>query len=823
MPESGREEHDAAHQPTKAGSASVGRPAAVVETIVLGEREAGGADAKPVDRILFEAMGEAAATLDEDGVVLHANARLASLFGVAVESLRGTCLLAALEGLPAVLPEAGTWRGRVLVQAADGAHPCLCTLVVVEAGGSDVFRCVVLSDLAELERAQREADAGHRALAGLAAAAPGGLLRLRWQGRSPQLEFATDEVFRLLGVARPSGTAAANSVWDALPQAARSALTEAWRTRGDRLRLSVEFAVHGTPSGLRWLGLEARGEREAEGGEAWSAYLHDLTEAKRGEEERRLAAAVFQAVRQGIMVASPQGEILHVNPGFEMITGYRAEEAVGRPAKMLASGLTPREVHAGMWAALTETGHWEGELINRRRNGETYHELLSIDSVRSADGGVACYVGVFSDITARKQREERSLFVAQHDRLTGLLNRSVLEERLPGMLAQAERSGAGCGLLYVDLDHFKAINDTFGHPVGDRVLVEVADRLRTVVRSTDLVARIGGDEFVVVLPGMVEDDPLHRLCEALLESIRAPLAAVGGGQEWVLGASIGVAIHPDDARIGELLLSAADAAMYAVKRRGRGGFRFANEARNERMREKIRQTDDLGRALDAGRVASTRRMFEPMRSSGPSGPRPALFGLHCVDELGLPSGPPVALDGLNPALTIAASIKALELAIADGREYAVREIPLASDVLDDDAGSNQLDRLVEAAAERGLSVAFRLAWRQLDALSPSAAARLESLRKRGAGLHVGGIDAEAPLPAILARRQPSTAILDRPESFTLSPDGLIRFVRAFVEACEACGVAPSALESPTWATLGGAGGLGLTFLAPANASPGDAG
>ena len=774
------------------------------------------------DRVFFEAMGEAAATLDHEGVVLRANARLAAMLGVPAHALQGTCLLAALEGLPAALPTAGTWRGRVLIHASDGAHPCLCTLVAVESDGPELFRCVVLSDLAELERAQREADAGQRALAGLAAAAPGGLFRLRSGHGSIQLEFATDEVFRLVGVPRPSGPDAAHALWTALPEAARASLVGAWRAKRDRLTLAVEFPVAEALAEVRWLGLEARGEREPDGAEVWSGYLHDLSEVQRGEEERRVAATVFQAVRQGIMVASPQGEILHVNPGFEMITGYRAEEAIGRPAKMLASGLTPREVHAGMWAALTETGHWEGEVINRRRDGGTYHQLLTIDGVPSADGGVACYVGVFSDITARKQREEQNLFVAQHDRLTGLLNRSVLDERLPGILAQSERSGTGCSLLYVDLDRFKAVNDTFGHEAGDRVLVEVANRLHAAVRSTDLVARIGGDEFVIVLPGMVEEDDLHRFCDSLIESLHVPVEAVEDGARWAPGASIGVAIHPDDGRIAESLLSAADSAMYAVKRRGRGGFRFACEARNERLRERIRQTDDLGRALDDGRIATAHRMFEVASSSVPPGPFPALFGLHCVDALGLPSGPPVALDRLSPSMTIAISLKVLELAIANGPEGTLREISLASDLLDDDAGFEQLVLLLDGAAARGVGVAFRLGWRQRDALSALASGRLDALRQRGVSLHLAGIDANAPLPALLAGQQPAMAILDPPDLPGASLDVLRRFIRAFVNTCEACGVVPAGLASPAWATLGGAGALGLVFVAPADVAAGEA-
>lgn len=816
MPDSGKEQQAVVFWAQQASDALGELHALGVDAITHEGRLVRVGDTDRVYRTFFESMGEAAATLDEEGIVLHANARLAALFRTTPDALRGSCLLSALSGLPASLPEREAWRGRVLVHARAGAHPCLCTLVAIATDGERTFRCIVLSDLTELEVAQRDADAGQRALAGLAAAAPGGLFRVRWSAEEVRLEFATDEVFRLLGVARSSGSDAAAALWRALPAAVKASLAEAWHHRREPSHFECEFAMAEGVASARWLGVEARGEPGHDGVAVWNGYLHDVTSAKRGEEDRRLAATVFQSVRQGIMVASPQGEILHVNPGFELITGYRADEAIGRPAKMLSSGLTPREVHAGMWAALADTGHWEGEVINRRRSGEIYHELLTIDGVPSADGGVGCYVGVFSDITARKKREEQNLFIAQHDRLTGLLNRSVLDERLPVVLAQAERTGTGCALVYVDLDHFKAVNDTLGHEAGDRVLVTVANRLRDAVRSTDLVARIGGDEFVIVLPGLVDDGHIHRLCDSLLAALHAPVEGVGDGPGWVAGASLGVAIHPDDASTAEALVSRADAAMYAVKRRGRGGIRFADEARNERIRERIRQTDDLGRALDSGRVVSLHRPFVAAGPATPAGPMTALFGLQRVDDLGLPSGQPFVLERLNPALTIAATLKTLALAIESESACAVREIRLATDLLDDEVGCRQLAGLLGNARAKGVAVAFRLGWKQWDGLSGSASERLEALRRDGARVHADGIDAQTPLLALLGERRPAMAILAAP-----SADEGARFARAFAAACAACEVVPAFTRSPVWEALGGAAALGGLLIAPADVVEGE--
>lgn len=814
MPESGSGDFGVEQWAQQASNALGKLRALGVDAIAHEGRLLGLGDTDRVYRVFFESMGEAAATLDEDGVVLHANHRLSILFGISVDAVRGSCLLAALSGLPSTLPEEGAWRGRVLLHARQGVHPCLCTLVSIRTEGARTFRCIVLSDLAELERAQREADAGQRALAGLASAAPGGLFRMQWRGGIARLEFATDEVFLLLGIAPQRGSDAASALWRALPAAAGASLAAAWGNRGDHWQLDCEFPMADATSAPRWLGLEARGGLETDGSEVWNGYLHDITQAKRGEEERRLAAAVFQSVRQGIMVASPEGEILHVNPGFERITGYRADEAIGRPAKMLASGLTPKEVHAGMWAALLETGHWEGEVINRRRSGEIYHELLTIDGVPSADGGMACYVGVFSDNTARKKREEQNLFIAQHDRLTGLFNRSVLDERLPDLLAHAERAGMGCAVLYIDLDHFKAINDTFGHETGDRLLVEVANRLRAAVRSTDLVARIGGDEFVIVLPGLVDDDHIHRLCETLISAVQTPVDGVGECADGGVGASIGIAIYPEDARIGESLLALADGAMYVAKRRGRGGFRFASELRNDNLRERIRQTDDIGRALDSGRVVSVHRRFEC--TGGSTDPRslPALFGFQCVDELGLAHGEPFVLERLNPALTVAANLKTVELAIGSDVACAVREVRLANDLLEDEAACGQLEALLGNALSQGTSVAFRFPWRQLEALSAASASRLQSLRNRGVRLHVDGVDAETPLLALLAGRRPSMVILDAPGPRTPPMDAFALFIRAFVTACGVCDVVPAAEASPAWERFGGPALLGLPLIAP---------
>jgi diguanylate cyclase (GGDEF)-like protein/PAS domain S-box-containing protein len=298
--------------------------------------------------------------------------------------------------------------------------------------------------------------------------------------------------------------------------------------------------------------------------------LERLVEERAGE--LRLAASVFENTLQGVIVTDMAGVILSVNPAFSEITGYSAGEAIGQKPSILRSQRTDPEFYQKLWTALLNEGHWRGEIWNRRKNGEAYLQWSTINLVPAQHGQPACYVAVFTDVTEFWRRDERIVHLAYHDPLTDLPNRTLLMDRLTHALAVAERQNERLGVLFIDLDGFKAVNDNLGHPVGDELLQEMARRLRAAVRSYDTVARIGGDEFVMIM----EKVDSAEECAILADKLPACLAwekSVGECHISV-GASVGIAVYPEDGKDAATLLKNADSALYNAKSAGKGKVRY---------------------------------------------------------------------------------------------------------------------------------------------------------------------------------------------------------------------------------------------------------
>jgi len=278
--------------------------------------------------------------------------------------------------------------------------------------------------------------------------------------------------------------------------------------------------------------------------------------------------AVFESAAEGMIVTDPAGTIVEVNPAFSAITGYAASEVVGRNPGLLKSGRHDEAFYAEMWRSLAQSGRWEGELWNRRKDGSVYPQRLSITRM-ATDGG---YVATFADITRRKEAEAQMQFRADHDALTGLPNRGLLHDRLDEAVALAARHGRRFAVLLVDLDFFKEVNDRLGHAAGDALLVEAGRRMACCVRASDTVARLGGDEFAVILQeagsAAEVEDVARRLC-AMLER---PFDLADGSAQ--VAGSVGIALYPDDGMDSATLLRHADGALYQAKRAGRGRYRF---------------------------------------------------------------------------------------------------------------------------------------------------------------------------------------------------------------------------------------------------------
>jgi diguanylate cyclase (GGDEF)-like protein/PAS domain S-box-containing protein len=324
--------------------------------------------------------------------------------------------------------------------------------------------------------------------------------------------------------------------------------------------------------------------------------VRDITETKRAEDKMREAAIVFDASRQGIMVVDAEGRITAANPAFSNITGYGLDEVLGERPSLLSSGRHDEAFYADLWHSLESTGLWEGEIWNRRKNGEIYPQWLNISVLRDVEGRALKYVGLFSDITQRKRQEEAIWRQANFDPLTGLANRSLLHDRLAGLIAHARRHGERVGLVFVDLDGFKWVNDTLGHDLGDELLVEVSRRLRKSLRDGDTVARLGGDEFTVVVRDLHTADDLRPVATKVLDALREPFD-LAGTKHYISG-SAGITVYPDDGESVQVLLKNADIAMYQSKRDGKNQYRFYDRSMQDAALAWVTLERDLRRAVE---------------------------------------------------------------------------------------------------------------------------------------------------------------------------------------------------------------------------------
>ncbi len=284
----------------------------------------------------------------------------------------------------------------------------------------------------------------------------------------------------------------------------------------------------------------------------------------------RLMGKVFENATEGVIITAPDATILNVNHAFTQVTGYRADEALGQTPHLLYSGRQDDAFYQAMWKTLIDEGQWQGSIWNRRKDGSIYLEHLSIVAVRDEHGETSNYIGIFSDITAEKENEERLYKLAHYDLLTGLPNRVLFEDRLRQAMRQSRRDKRRLAVMFIDLDGFKAINDELGHASGDELLKQVAQRLRESLREADTVGRFGGDEFTVVIGYIEEPDAYGAallVAEKLIDEISHPYHL--DGLERRVSASIGIALYPEHGNSAETLIDNADAAMYQAKRRGK--------------------------------------------------------------------------------------------------------------------------------------------------------------------------------------------------------------------------------------------------------------
>ncbi len=352
----------------------------------------------------------------------------------------------------------------------------------------------------------------------------------------------------------------------------------------------------------------------------------DVTDRKASAEKIRLYANLFEHGGEAMLITDHANRIIDLNPAFTRLTGYTLDEVRGENPRLLAAERTPVSIYPEMWKSLLETGFWQGELWDRRKDGHIYPKWVTISLIRDANGEIAFYTASFTDISERKAAEEKIERLAHRDALTGLFNRYSLESRLGQSLLAARRDERYLAVLFLDLDRFKLVNDTMGHAVGDRLLIDVAQRLRTCVRESDILARLGGDEFVVVLTGMDGEADAMPVAAKILEALGRDYLI--DGRQLHCGPSIGVSIFPGDGDTPELLMKHADVAMYHAKEQGRNNVQFFKQELNQRATERMQLGQDLRYAIQRHELVLHYQPQIAAASGAPTGVEALVRWLH---------------------------------------------------------------------------------------------------------------------------------------------------------------------------------------------------
>ncbi len=567
-------------------------------------------EAQGRQKALLDGLPDLAWLKDRDGRFIAVNRRYEQVMGVRAADIVGRTAdeIFPPEGARSirehderVLREGATLRAEFPMVAPDGSQHWFESFAspVYDASGAPAGIAGSARDVSDRRQAEMALRRHEQEFRALAENAPDVIGRVDLEGR---VLYINPSIERYLPVPRDAllGRLHDELALDAGYMAQAQALAaEVIRTRRDARR-SIRLARPG--GGEAWFDVRVAPEMNREGRVETLLYIgRDITEERRAVEQLRLLARVFDTSRQGIVITDHTPAILAVNRAFSEITGFAQDEVLGRNPSLLASGRQDRAFYESLWATLGVDGHWQGELWNRRKSGEVYPQSASISAVRGEAGETTHYVALFMDVSERKRAEERIRHLAQHDLLTDLPNRTLLADRTKMALARAHRESRLVALLFLDLDHFKDVNDTLGHSAGDRLLVELARRLQGQVRESDTLGRLGGDEFVVLLPDVEKIDLAARVASKLLEAAAQPFRLEGRNIE--LTASVGIAVSPENGADLDTLLRNADAAMYAAKSTGRNRYQFFSEEMNRRAVERIALEADLRHAIERGQLS----------------------------------------------------------------------------------------------------------------------------------------------------------------------------------------------------------------------------
>lgn len=422
----------------------------------------------------------------------------------------------------------------------------------------------------------------------------------------------------------------------------------------------------------------------------------DISERLQAEERQKLAASVFDNAHEGIMITDPRGRIVDVNETFTELTGYSRAETLGQTADMLKSGHHTPEFYQEMWQTIQKVGYWRGEVWNRKKSGEIFVEQLTISTVRDRLGEVSHFVGIFTDITLIKEHQDRLEHLAHFDALTQLPNRMLLGDRMQLAMAQTERSAKALAVCYLDLDGFKPVNDTYGHATGDRLLVEVAQRLKACMRGGDTVSRLGGDEFVLLFSGLESEHECDLAINRVISSLSRPFVITS--HEISISASIGVTLYPQDGSDADTLLRHADQAMYAAKQAGRNRHHLFDPENDRRVRVRREELGQIRHALANGEFELYYQPKVNMRLGSVIGAEALIRWQHPERGLLLPGEFLYAVEGSELAIelgdwVIREALQQLDTWAAQGLDFSV-SINIAGDHLQHAGFARRLGELL---------------------------------------------------------------------------------------------------------------------------------
>ena len=498
--------------------------------------------------------------------------------------------------------------------------PVLCTVTRVRAG-EDASGDSLICALQDLSGTVQARAALERSEARLRLALEASASRVwDWDVRARAFSFSPG-IARMLAY-QGTDLASEPDLMDRILPADRERVRAAVHSTLEAGKVLIEtFGMQCFDGQLRWF--QARGQWYAGAHgepERVTGLLTDMSDARFAEERQRLAMAVVDNAAQGVLVTDTLGTINSANAAALRILGYTEAEVLGRNPRMFQSGRHDRQFYGAMWAQLRRTGHWTGELWNKRKSGEVFPEQAAISAVSDANGTVTHYICMFTDLSQSKAREQQVEFLVGHDPLTGLANRDSLVVELEAIREQARASGEHFAVLQLNLDRFKEVNESYGHTVGDAVLRHIAAQVQQALRPGDLIARLAGDEIAVVARNLRHADGAAAVARKLIEAAARPWCAPEGF-EVVVRASVGICMYPDHMASTEALLQGAHSAVYGAKALGRGAWCFYDEAMTQAARERLTLEARLRRALAMSTCGCTpsRRSTSPV--AGSSAPR----------------------------------------------------------------------------------------------------------------------------------------------------------------------------------------------------------